>query len=91
MEPGTTGYYAVAGWSEVLFDEETYSLTASWASSVASETVITKSTLLRTESSPADFLLSYAKLFGLYFSKDIDSKTIRIYTRNNFFKDNIND
>lgn len=91
MKPGTTGDYAVAGWSEVLFDNETYSLTASWASSVASETIITKYTLLRTENSPADFLLSYAKLFGLYFSKDIDSKTVRIYTRNNFFKDKIND
>jgi hypothetical protein len=35
--------------------------------------------------------LSYAKLFGLYFTKDIDSKTIRIYTRNNFFKNIISD
>lgn len=60
-------------------------------SSVGTGTLVTKNLLLRTEQTPADYLLSYAKLFGLYFSKDIDSKTVRIYTRNNFFKNNIND
>lgn len=56
-----------------------------------SNALLTKSLLLKTEQSPADYLLSYAKLFGLYFTKDIDSKTIRIYTRNNFFKNIISD
>ena len=32
-----------------------------------SNTTITKESLLQTEYSPAEFLLSYAKLFGLYF------------------------
>ena len=56
-----------------------------------SNALLTKKLLLKTEQSPADYLLSYAKLFGLYFTKDIDSKTIRIYTRNNFFKNIISD
>ena len=45
--------------------------------------------------SPAQFLLSYAKLYGLYFVKDVESKTINVLTRHNFYKRdeivNIND
>ena len=47
--------------------------------------------LLKTDSSPADYLLSYSKLFGLYFVKDVDSKTITIYSRNSFFKNEVED
>ena len=46
---------------------------------------ITKKKLLSTDESAADFLLSYSKLFGLYWYKDIYSKTIYCRTRNNFF------
>lgn len=45
----------------------------------------TKDTILKTEQSPADFLLDYAKLFGLYFIKDRYNKSIHICTRNSFF------
>ena len=55
----------------------------------------TKKDLLTLGVSPADFLLSYSKLFGLYFIKDVESKTIDILTRHNFYKRdeiiNIND
>ena len=46
---------------------------------------LTKNTLLDTDYSPCDFLLSYAKLFGLYFVKDPVDKKISILTRENFF------
>ena len=46
---------------------------------------ITKSLLLKTEKTPADFLLDYTKLFGLYFIKDVGSKKITICSRNTFF------
>lgn len=49
-----------------------------------------KKELLSLGITPADFLLSYAKIFGLYFVKDVESKTIDILTRHNFYeRDNI--
>lgn len=47
---------------------------------------ISKNMLLNTDYSPCEFLLSYAKLFGLYFVKDPVRKTVRLLTRKNFFK-----
>lgn len=55
---------------------------------IFSNAKITKQKLLKTEKTPADYLLSYCKLFGLYFSKDTANKTIYIRQRNNFFTDN---
>lgn len=46
-------------------------------------TRITQDLLLNTEATPCDYLLSYCKMFGLYFSKDMDSNTIHIRTREN--------
>lgn len=57
--------------------------------SIASGQKITQDLLLKTENTPCDFLLSYCKLFGLYFSHDINSKKINITTRNNYFTTNI--
>ena len=55
-------------------------------------TKVTKQLLLNTESSPCDYLLSYCKMFGLHFTKDVGSKTIHIMTRKTFFqRDNIVD
>lgn len=55
-------------------------------------TKVTKETLLATEYSPCDYLLSYCKMFGLYFIKDTYSNTIRILTRKNFYyQDDITD
>jgi len=48
-------------------------------------TKITKSLLLNTESSPCDYLLSYCKMFGLHFTKEIGEKTINILTRKTFY------
>lgn len=45
---------------------------------------ITKEKLLGNKTKPCDYLLSYTKLFGLYWVSDVD-KTIHIYTRNKFF------
>lgn len=55
-------------------------------------TKVTKQLLLNTESTPCDYLLSYAKMFGLHFTKDVGSKTIHIMTRKSFYqRDNIID
>ena len=44
-----------------------------------------KEKILNTDYSPADFLLSYCKMFGLYFTKDRYEKKIYIRTRNNYY------
>lgn len=51
-----------------------------------------KADLLNTDYTPADFLLSYGKLFGLYFEKDAYEDVIYIRTRDTFYrKDNVHD
>ena len=55
-----------------------------------SNQVITKDALLTTSYSPAEFLVSFCKMFGLYLHKDIVEDKIYITTRNNFYRrDNI--
>ena len=78
-------------WYEPLYDPSTSRITVKWDNAIISDTPITKNMLLKTDSSPADYLLSYSKLFGLYFVKDVDSKTITIYSRNSFFKNEVED
>ncbi len=51
-------------------------------------TKVTKQLLLNTESSPCDYLLSYCKMFGLHFLKDIGEKRIHIMTRKTFYDRN---
>jgi len=50
-----------------------------------------KKSVLKTDKTPADFLLDYTKLFGLYFIKDRYEKSIFICTRNTFFNGQVND
>ena len=49
-------------------------------------TQVTKAMLLNTEASPCEYLLSYCKMFGLYFRKDVNNNKIQILTRKNFYK-----
>lgn len=56
---------------------------------ISTGTKITKQLLLSGTHSPADYLLSYAKLFGLRFIKDATSKTITVTSK--YFKNNIVD
>ena len=46
---------------------------------------VSQDSLLNTEYTPADYLLSYCKLFNLYFDRDVTSKTIKILTSKNFY------
>ena len=55
-------------------------------------TEVTKNLLLSTEASPCEYLLSYCKMFGLYFSKSPFENVIKIQTRKTFYnRDVIND
>lgn len=59
--------------------------------SVSTNTPINKKLLLKTEKTPADYLLSYTKLFNLFYTIDETTKTIKIQTIDNYFKSNIVD
>ena len=48
-------------------------------------TKVTKALLLNTESTPCDYLLSYAKMFGLHFTKELGEQKIHIMTRKTFY------
>ena len=52
---------------------------------VSSGSFISQKKLLETEKSPCDIMLSFTKIFGLYWVKDLGKKTIHIYTRNRYF------
>ena len=56
-----------------------------------SNQLITKSKLLSQEGTPADYLISYCKLFNLYFDKDPIEKVVTIRTRANFYDGNVID
>lgn len=68
-----------------------YEATVSTGEGVRSGAKITKEMLLSTDFTPADYLISYCKLFGLYFRKDPARKVIDILTRGNFYSGGIED
>lgn len=51
-------------------------------------TEVTKNLMLNTEASPCEYFLSYAKMFGLYFSKNPYEKKISVQTRKSFYDRN---
>ena len=50
-----------------------------------SGTKINKALLLNTKDSPMDYLLSYGKTFGLYFTKVLGENRVKIETRKTFY------
>lgn len=79
----------VLGNIESDWDVNEYSLEIKSPSGIGSGTVITQDTILKTENTPADYLLNIGKLFGWYYVKDINEKKISIMTRETFFKNNV--
>ena len=61
------------------------SLSLTAPSSVSTDAVISQNRLLATEYTPADYLLAYSKMFGLYWFKDQYENKIYCRTRNKFF------
>lgn len=56
-----------------------------------SDSKITQSILLSDTMTPADFLLSYSKTFGLSYTYDKGSKTVSLLTRNSLYTDDVVD
>lgn len=53
--------------------------------------IITKSNLLSSDKTPADYLLSFCKMFGLIFKYDKALKKVSILQKRNFYQDNVID
>lgn len=70
-------------------NDDTISYTSS--GSLRSGAVITKSMLLSTSQSPADYLLSFCKIFGLHILFDKASNEITILDRSDLYQDEVID
>lgn len=79
-----TGFSAIQEWANS-------SVSVNWYSNIVSGSLITKDLLLKNDKSCCDYLLSYTKLFGLYFVTDPSAKKIKIVTRNTFFQNEVID
>lgn len=71
------GFQPIINASKIVFHTPTGLRTGAYFS---------QQTLLDTEYSPSEFLLSYCKLFGLYIIQDPVRKKVKILSRKNFFK-----
>lgn len=63
------------------------SVTYTTSETLRSGAVITKAMLLSTSKTPADYLLSFCKVFGLYCTYDVATRKITILKRNDLFQD----
>lgn len=75
-------YYFKTNSGDLAFTEE---------ASTHSGVEISQRKLLGNLRTPCDYLLSYAKMFGLYFVKHPYEKTITLMARNKFFRNNVTD
>lgn len=48
---------------------------------------VTKAMLLSTSHTPAEYMLSFCKMFGLYFTYDVASRKVTILRRNELYQD----
>lgn len=67
----------------------TYTYTTS--ETARSGAIITKHNLLSSDKTPADYLLSFCKMFGLIFKYDKGLKKVTILQKKHFYKDNVID
>ena len=63
------------------------SVTKTDSSELRSGASVTKQMLLSTSATPADYLLSLCKMFGLYFVIDTSTKKVTILKRNSLYQD----
>ena len=97
----TVLYFSEAGESTNFIDLNHYSVNTPEVTSerlltytdggIHTNSLITKKMLLNTSFSPCDFLLSYTKIYGLYYLRDNTGKTVSIMTRNNFYQNYVVD
>lgn len=80
-----------SSWYDFDFSKYVFDISSSTLKAVMGGTIgrtgteVSKQLILNTEASPADYLLSYCKMFGLYFSKSLYENKITIQTRKSFY------
>lgn len=90
---GSTSSYAEQSYQSVDFEVTYSSLKGVLGEDLGrTGTEVNKETLLNTTSTPCEYLLSYCKMFGLHFRKDLENNKIYIETRKTFYqRDNVVD
>lgn len=63
------------------------SISYTTSESLRSGATITKAMLLSTSRTPAEYMLSFCKIFGLYFTYDNDTRKVTILRRNDLYQD----
>ena len=63
------------------------SITYISSNSLRSGATITKAMLLSSSHTPAEYMLSFCKIFGLYFTYDVATKKVTILRRNDLYQD----
>lgn len=79
------GYSANVG--QILQGANENTITYTSAESLRSGATITKAMLLSTSQTPADYLLSFCKIFGLHLLFDKATKVVTIVDRNDLYQD----
>lgn len=77
----STSYNGIRDWA----DQGTASISVKTGSFIRSGALITKRMLLSTSRTPADYLLSFCKTFGLYILVDEAEKAVTIVGRNTLY------
>lgn len=83
-------YYLKKVDSTIALIPKEFNGTITYKEGYSTNSIISIDDFLEFDKTPCDFILDYAKIFGLYFIKDVNEKKIDIVTRNTFFKDKIN-
>lgn len=63
------------------------SVTYTSSENLRSGATITKSMLLSSSRTPAEYMISFCKIFGLYFTYDVATRKVKIYKRNDLYQD----
>lgn len=80
-----TEYAATGSWSNA--GTTANSVTYQSGDSLRSNALVTKAMLLSSSATPAEYILSFCKIFGLYFIYNGQEKTVKVVPRNDLFID----
>lgn len=81
----STGGYVIMKSANMVGVETSAKINVNSNRKTLQNVTITKQQLLKNKITPASLLLSFTKLFGLYFVKDAKKKKVKILTKNSFF------
>lgn len=79
------GYQSTSAF--IVAGSATDTITYTSSESLRSGATITKAMLLSTSRTPAEYMISFCKIFGLYFTYDVSTKKVTILKRNDLYQD----